>query len=171
MRMTLSSRLIFTAIGVSLPIAAHRADMNETHIYNPDWPPHAKFHDGQTLSMSILLGGLTAFLAWKSSKNVPMMVAGAACAASLYFITQSTAILYPGTAYSDPRAGSKVEPKPVRGIPAVSKIDLAYLSAVVLGSWLGLRACRRNSGQQVADKSKMKLAHLPPIPRTNKVDF
>jgi hypothetical protein len=52
MRMTLSSRLIFTAIGVSLPIAAHRADMNETHIYNPDWPPHAKFHDGQTLSMS-----------------------------------------------------------------------------------------------------------------------
>jgi hypothetical protein len=31
MRMNLSSRLIFTAIGVSLPIAAHRADMNETH--------------------------------------------------------------------------------------------------------------------------------------------
>jgi hypothetical protein len=97
MRMNLSSRLIFTAIGVSLPIAAHRADMNETHIYNPHWPPHAKFHDGQTLSMSILLGALTAFLAWKSSKNVPMMVSGAACAASLYFITQGTAILYPGT--------------------------------------------------------------------------
>jgi hypothetical protein len=35
MRMPLSSRLIFTAIGVSLPIAAHRADMNETHIYKP----------------------------------------------------------------------------------------------------------------------------------------
>jgi hypothetical protein len=169
--MTLSSRLIFTAIGVSLPIAAHAADMNETHIYNPHWPPHAKFHDGQTLSMSILLGGLTTFLAWKSSKNVPMMVAGAACAASLHFITQSTAILYPGTAYSDPRVGPKVEPKTVRGISAANKIDLGYLSAVVLASWLGLCGCGRNAGQQVADKSKKKPAHLPGIARTNKVDL
>jgi hypothetical protein len=145
MRMTLLSRLIFTAIGVSLPIAAHRADMNETHIYNPHWPPHAKFHDGQTLSMSILLGGLTTFLAWKSSKNVPMMVAGAACAASLYFITQSTAILYPGTDYSDPSVHPKVEVKPVRGIATVNKIDVGYLSAVVVASCLGLRECRRNA--------------------------
>jgi hypothetical protein len=171
MRMNLSSRVIFTAIGVSLPLAAHRADMNETHIYNPDWPPHAKFHDGQTLSMSILLGGLTTFLAWKSSKNVPMMVAGAACAASLYFITQSTAILYPGTAYSDPRVRSKVEPKPVRGIPPANKIELAYLSAVVLASWLDLRRCKREAGQQVADKSKRKLTHLSTRPGTNKVDL
>jgi hypothetical protein len=150
MRMALSSRLIFTVIGASLPIAAHAADMNETHIYNPHWPPHAKFHDGQTLSMSILLGGITTFLAWKSSKNVPMMVAGTACAASLYFITQSAAILYPGTAYSDPRAEPKVQPKPVRGIAAANKIDLGYLSAVLLASWLGLRGCRRNARQQVA---------------------
>ncbi len=40
MRMPLSSSLIFTLIGVTLPIAAHAADMNETHIYNPHWPPH-----------------------------------------------------------------------------------------------------------------------------------
>jgi hypothetical protein len=143
MRMPLSSRLIFTLIGVSLPIAAHRADMNQTHIYNPRWPPHAKFHDGQTLSLSLLLGGLTTFLAWKSSRNVPMMVAGAASAASLYFISQSTAILYPGTAYFDPEFGSKT----VNRIPNAIKIDAAYLSAVVLASWLGLRGDRRDSGR------------------------
>jgi hypothetical protein len=56
MHMALSSRLIFTVIGVTLPIAAHLADMSQTHIYNPHWPPHAKFHNGQTLSMSLLLG-------------------------------------------------------------------------------------------------------------------
>jgi hypothetical protein len=30
----------------------------------------AKFHNGQTLSMSILLGGLATFLAWWPSNNV-----------------------------------------------------------------------------------------------------
>jgi hypothetical protein len=137
-RMSLSSRLIFTATGVSLPIAAHRADMNQTHIYNPRWPPHAKFHDGQTLSLSLLLDGLTTFLAWKSSRNVPMMVAGAGAAASLYFISQSTAILYPGTDYSDPEFGARAP----NTIPPAVKIDGAYLSAVAVATVLGFLGCR-----------------------------
>jgi hypothetical protein len=58
MLMVLSSRLIFTVIGVSLPVAAPTADMNQTHIYDPQWPPHAKFHNGQTLSMSLRRCGL-----------------------------------------------------------------------------------------------------------------
>ncbi len=146
MRMNLASSVIFTAVGVTLPIAAHAADMNDTHIYNPKWPPHAKFHDGQTLSLSLLLGGLTTFLAWKSSKNVPMMVAFTGAAASLYFVSQDAANLYPGTSYSD----SEVKPT-VLGIPAVHVIDGVYLSAVVLATWLGLRGNRRNAGNQAAD--------------------
>ena len=138
MQMALSSRLIFTLIGVSLPVAAHAADMNETHIYNPRWPPHAKFHNAQTLSMSLLLGGLTTFLAWWPSNNVPAMVGAAAGAASLYFISQSTAILYPNTAYFDP----EFKPQTVRGVPLAVVIDVVYLSAVVAASWLGFREVR-----------------------------
>jgi hypothetical protein len=138
MHMALSSRLIFTVIGVTLPIAAHLADMNRTHIYNPHWPPHAKFHNGQTLSMSLLLGGLTIFLAWCPSNNVPAMLVAAAGAASLYFISQSTAILYPNTAYFDP----EFKPQTVRGLPLAVVIAMVYLSAVVVASWLGFRGVR-----------------------------
>ena len=138
MLMALSSRLIFTVIGVTLPVAAHAADMNHTHIYNPRWPPHAKFHNGQTLSMSVLLGGLTTLLAWWPSNNVPAMLAAAAGAASLYFISQSTAILYPNTAYFDP----EFKPQTVRGVPLAVVIDVLYLSAVVVASWLGFRGVR-----------------------------
>ena len=156
MRMPLSSRLIFTAVGLSLPVAAHKADMNQTHIYNPKWSPHAKFHDGQTLSMSILLGGLTTFLAWKSSRNVRVMVAGAALAGSLYFITQGTAILYPGTEYFDPEFAPEKTPR----IPAGVKIDVVYLSAVAIASVLGLLG-RRDAQSRDARATRPRHSSAP----------
>ena len=126
MHMTLLSRFIFTLVGVTLPIAAHAADMNHTHIYNPRWPPHAKFHNGQTLSMSILLGVLTTLFAWMPSRNAQVMVWAASASASLYFISQSAAILYPNTAYSDP----EFDPPTIRGVPLAVVIDVIYLSVV-----------------------------------------
>jgi hypothetical protein len=33
------------------------ADWNRTHLFNPAWPPHAKFHDAQTIALGALLGG------------------------------------------------------------------------------------------------------------------
>lgn len=138
MHMPLTSQLIFSVIGVTLPLAAHKADMNHTHIYNPRWPPHARFHNGQTLSMSILLGGLTTFLAWMPSSDVPTMIWAVAASASLYFISQSMAILYPNTSYFDP----EFKPQTVRGVPLVVVIDVVCLSAIVVASWLGFRGVR-----------------------------
>jgi hypothetical protein len=66
------------------------------------------------------------------------MVAAAAGAASLYFISQSTPILYPNTAYFDP----EFKPQTVRGVPLAVVIDAVYLCAVVLASWLGFRGVR-----------------------------
>jgi hypothetical protein len=135
MQMSLASRLIFSVIGTSLPIAAHAADMNETHIYNPSWPPHAKFHVGQTLSLSLLLGGLTLFFAWKPTKNLPAMVAGAGLSASAYFLTQATAIFYPNTAFFDPDVAKQNFLK----LPAPVAIVATYLAATCAACWLGMR--------------------------------
>jgi hypothetical protein len=66
------------------------------------------------------------------------LLAAAAGAASLYFILQSTAILYPNTAYFDP----EFKPQTVRGVPLAVVIDVVYLSAAVVASWLGFREGR-----------------------------
>jgi hypothetical protein len=127
MHMALLSRLIFPVIGVTLPIAAHLADMNKTHIYEPHWPPHAKFHNDQTLSMSIFLGALRISLAWWPSNDVPAMVEASAVAAGLYFIKQSTAILYPNTAYVDPEFNPQTVPRPFPALrPRYSRSFFAF---------------------------------------------
>ncbi len=46
----LRSVAAFTAVGGFL------ADWNRTHLFNPRWPPHAKFHDAQTLLLGSFLG-------------------------------------------------------------------------------------------------------------------
>lgn len=37
-------------------VGGFAADWNRTHLFNPAWPPHARFHDAQTISLSALLG-------------------------------------------------------------------------------------------------------------------
>ena len=49
-RRILSSAAALTAVGGFL------ADCNRTHLFNPDWPPHARFHDAQTILLGSLLG-------------------------------------------------------------------------------------------------------------------
>lgn len=86
------------------------ADFNETHVLNPRWPPHAKFHNGQTMSMGLGLGLATLFYTWRSAGLSTAAMARdslftAAIFGSIYWITGLSAILYPGTLAIDPEFG------------------------------------------------------------------
>jgi hypothetical protein len=39
-------------------------DWNHTHIYNPHWPPHAKFHNAQTMLLGSFLGCFSLWMLW-----------------------------------------------------------------------------------------------------------
>ena len=72
------------------------------HIYNPRWPEHAKFHNGQTMSLGILLGALALWLLW-----IPQMIdfsfrfQVATVITSFYWLAMFAARLFPGTAWID----------------------------------------------------------------------
>lgn len=72
------------------------------HLYNPAWPPHAKFHNGQTMLLGIATGTIALVLLFAFRPlTLPLFLVGAAAAAS-YWVTMALAPFFPGTAWYDP---------------------------------------------------------------------
>ena len=72
------------------------------HLWNPDWPSHAKFHKGQTKLMGMFGGLLSlAILFGARPLTLPMFLLSAGIAAS-YFVSMAIAPVFPGTGWIDP---------------------------------------------------------------------
>ena len=72
------------------------------HLRNPAWPPHAKFHNGQTMLMGIINGTIALVLLFAFRPlTLPLFLLGTA-AGSVYWVTMVLAPLFPGTAWYDP---------------------------------------------------------------------
>ena len=96
-------KALISAIAGVPPLGAFAADWNETHIYNPNWPPHAKFHNAQTMVSAVLLPALSLWQLWgrRPAEQRSALRLGALLAAT-YYLTQAPAILFPGAAVVDP---------------------------------------------------------------------
>jgi hypothetical protein len=101
------------------------------HIHNPHWPPHAKFHDGQTILLGVLLGAVSLGLLWSPSSTPWPQFMLAVVVASLYWIALLAAPLFPGTAWTDPEF--RDENPIVLGMPPQLFLALVLLLLLVIG--------------------------------------
>jgi hypothetical protein len=131
-----TGRVILSVIAIGTVISPFLADWNATHIYNPLWTPHAKFHNAQTMVMGVLLGVTGMFFLWRrrggSADIVPAIVLIA-----LYWVSQLPAFLFPGVAWTDPdllQPGQSLSDMPIQ-----LKGDIVLFPLMILGSWLALR--------------------------------
>ena len=93
-------RSLLTINAVVVMAGGFIADMGKTHMRNPRWPPHAKFHNAQTIGLGAILGAASLWFTWKAQRPADLgvaVLAGEAIYASWVFAT-----LMPGTAWTDP---------------------------------------------------------------------
>src|ERR1700751_1461256 len=96
-------RVLLALVGATTSIGGYIADWNETHVYNPRWPPHAKFHNAQTLVLGSLLGLVTLYMLWGRGD-----LRSAVLVCSLYWVAMLGSLAYPGTALTDPEFRAKL---------------------------------------------------------------
>ena len=100
-----AGKVLLTLTSLYAGVGPYIFDWNETHIYNPNWSPHAKFHNAQTMSLGAGLGLSALGVLWGGrqpwSKGRLQVATGAA---SMYWATQLTSLAYPGVALTDPPA-------------------------------------------------------------------
>ena len=78
------------------------------HIKNPAWPPHAKFHNGQTMMLGVLLGSFALGILFGVRPLTVPWIMVASGIASLYWLALLAASLFPGTAWVDPEFRNEV---------------------------------------------------------------
>ena len=97
-----TGRWMITIVALILSFGSFLADWNETHIFNPHWLPHAKFHTAQTMAMGTWTSVLALWLLWRRQAEPYAHLLAATLFASSYPLTQLAAVFFPETALFDP---------------------------------------------------------------------
>jgi hypothetical protein len=86
-------------ITAAVPLAA---DWNDSHIFNKNWPAHARFHGVTALAMTTTLASANIWSIWSSQTDQSTARLFAAAVPVAYWAPFFLAPLVPGTAVDDP---------------------------------------------------------------------
>lgn len=103
------------------------------HIFNPAWPPHAKFHNAQAF-ISGALSGIIALVILFSFETLtfPLFLIAVAVS-SVYWVAMMIAALVPNTDWTDPEfKGSWPEPLGMDINAAIGLTALSLLAAALI---------------------------------------
>jgi len=116
------------AITVAAPVAA---DWNSSHIFNPRWPAHARFHGVTALAMATTLSSAGIWSIWSGTGDQDTARFFAAAIPVAYWAPFFVAPFVPGTGVDDP-------PHPVprlAGVPT-NLLGAAATTATAAAGWL-----------------------------------
>ena len=106
------------------------------HLWNPNWAPHAKMHNGQTMLLGILNGTLSLIVLFGFPRTTLSLFFAADALAAFYWVALLLAALFPGTAWCDPEF-LKETPQPL-GLHPQQLVSCVLLGLLLVASGLAL---------------------------------
>jgi hypothetical protein len=115
-------RWILSGVAVMLATNGFLGDWNRTHLFNPRWTPHSKYHDALTLLLGAGLGGMSLRALWRKEPDLET----AALLPAIFWASMAGSFAFPG-------AGSIARefPDPADRV-GLSKIHEGVISAGML---------------------------------------
>lgn len=116
------SRLLLSGAAIGTIAGTGRADLNRSHVFNPGWPPHARFHS--VAAWGSIAGSqlLTLWLLWRPGLNPnedDVAIKVAALLPTIAWAPFFLALATPGTAVEDePGHLARVAGVPANLVPA-----------------------------------------------------
>lgn len=139
MKIISTGKILITIVALWATAGSYIFDWNRTHIYNPRWPPHAKFHNAQTMLLGTMIGLLSLWILWSQKNDKIAAIRLAVILASLYWITQAGAILFPGTALVDPEFAYPGQ------LPVQLIVDVVMLGMLSVAYLLEVKRMKHNA--------------------------
>lgn len=137
-RKDLSGRLLLSVAIISVAIAPLTADLNETHIFNDDWTPHARFHTAVLLFVSAGLSLIGLWLLWRRTAELRTHMFLAMLMPVLSWGSFFPALLLPETGAED----TPGELPRVAGMPVNLFVALMFVMLSVGGWWMSVSSQR-----------------------------
>jgi hypothetical protein len=123
-------RSLLTLADVITAVVPLAADWNDSHIFNKNWPGHARFHGVTALAMTTTLASASIWSLWSGHPDRSTARFFAAAVPVAYWAPFFLAPLVPGTAFDDP-------PNPVprlAGVPT-NLLGAAATTATAAAGW------------------------------------
>ena len=124
------AKILISIVALYAAFGSYIFDWNKTHIFNPNWPPHAKFHNAQDMLLGTSTGLLALWVLWMQQTDERNKLKLSIILASLYWLTQFGAIFFPGTALVDPEFSHPDQ------LPAQLIVDIIMVAMLTVAYYL-----------------------------------
>jgi len=130
-------RLVLPSVAALTTVGGFLADWNRTHLFNPDWPPHAKFHDALSIALGSLLGSCGLYFLCRRGKDPQTDVALGALLPSLFWVAQGASFAFPGAEGFEVEFPERV-PR-VKGVWVNERFSSALMLALIAAGYAAER--------------------------------
>lgn len=88
--------MLLTSMAAMTTVGGFLADWNRTHLFNPKWTPHSKFHVAWSILLGSMLGISSLYLLRKKGGDQLMQLRWGTLLPAFYWAAQAGSFAFPG---------------------------------------------------------------------------